>query len=265
MKRIIVVLFALILVGCGQGPKNTETVKVKIGLMGSNNKAWEHVKTEALKEGIELEVVVFDAYPIINRELSEGGIDINAFQHYNYLNKEVEELGYDLSVIGETVYAPLGLYSKKIKNISELVDGDKVAIPDDVTNGGRSLLLLEEAGILEIDDAAGNTPTIKDITRKNVNVDIIEIAANIAPNTLDEVTVVAINSGIAIDAGLVPVKDAIVLESVEGDNPFINVIVVKTANKDNVTFKRIVELYQTDDVKRIIEEDTKGSSVPVWK
>ena len=141
--------------------------------------------------------------------MDSGEIDLNAFQHYIYLNTEVEQHGYELSVIGETVFAPLGIYSKQIQSIDELEDGAKIVIPDDVTNGGRALLLLQTNGLITVDPAAGETPTIKDIENPR-NFEIIELAATNIPASLEEVPVAVINSGVARDAGFIPAQDAIV-------------------------------------------------------
>lgn len=275
MKKLILVLVLIVLtlsVGCSKNNKkaessnvnNEEATVVRVGLTGSDSKVWEHVKEEAAKENINIELVFFDSYPLPNAALDSGEIELNAFQHYIYLNKEVEQHGYELSVIGETVFAPLGLYSKQIQNIEELKDGAKIVIPDDVTNGGRALLLLQANGLISVDPAAGNTPTIKDIENPR-NFKIVELAATNIPASLEEVPLAVINSGVATDAGYIPSQDAIVLENAKpGENPYINIIVARTEDKDNEVFKRIVEIYQTDATKAVIEEDTKGSSIPVW-
>lgn len=276
MKKLILVLVAILsilLVGCnGKDNKKAdnsnlngeEATVVRVGLTGSDSKVWEHVKEEAAKENINIELVFFDSYPLPNAALDSGEIELNAFQHYIYLNKEVEQHGYELSVIGETVFAPLGLYSKQIQNIEELEDGATIVIPDDVTNGGRALLLLQANNLIAVDPAAGNTPTIKDILNLR-NFKIVELAATNIPASLEEVPLAVINSGVATDAGYIPSQDAIVLENAKpGENPYINIIVARTEDKDNEVYKRIVEIYQTDATKAVIEEDTKGSSIPVW-
>nr|WP_312576996.1 MetQ/NlpA family ABC transporter substrate-binding protein [Sedimentibacter sp.] len=280
MKKIILALIlSLLLSGCASGnsapaqsgetPTENETpaaepVKVRVGLTGSDSKVWNHVKEEAAKENIDIELVFFDSYPLPNAALDSGEIEMNAFQHYIYLNTEIEQHGYEISVIGETVFAPLGLYSKKISSIGELKDGDTIVIPDDVTNGGRSLLLLESNGLISVNPSAEKTPTLKDIENPR-NFNIIELSATNIPASLEEVPLAAINSGVARDAGFIPTQDAIVLEeSKPGENPYINVIAVRTEDKDNKIYKRIVELYQTDETKKVIDEDSKGSSIPVW-
>lgn len=276
MKKLILVLVLLVSilsVGCSSKDNITannsnangeEPTVVRVGLTGSDSKVWNHVKDEAAKENIDIELVFFDSYPLPNAALASGEIELNAFQHYIYLNKEAEQHGYELSVIGETVFAPLGLYSKQIQTIEELEDGATIVIPDDVTNGGRALLLLQANGLITVDAAAGNTPTIKDITNPR-NFKIVELAATNIPASLEEVPLAVINSGVAIDAGFIPTQDAIVLEDVKpGENPYINIIVARTEDKDNEIYKRIVEIYQTDATKAVIQEDTKGSSIPVW-
>ena len=256
-KLILFLILSILLVGCSNNNSakgndtgnGDEKTLVRIGLTGSDSKVWNHVKEEAAKENIDIELVFFDSYPIPNAALNSG---------------EIEQHGYELSVIGETVYAPLGLYSKKIKNLDELKDGDKIVIPDDVTNGGRALLLLQANGLITVAPDAGNTPTIKDIENPR-GFEIIELSATNIPATLEEVPLAVINSGVATDAGLTPSQDAIVLEEVKsGENSYINVIVARTEDKDNKVYKHIVELYQTEATKAVIEEDSKGSLIPVW-
>ncbi len=267
MKKIIILalLVSILLVGCGtDNSGNQESSVVRVGLVGSDSKPWTHVAEVAAKEDIDIELVFFDSYPIPNAALNSGEIEMNSFQHHIYLNKEIEQHGYDLSVIGETYFAPLGIYSREIESIDELEDGAKIVIPDDVTNGGRALLLLQANGLISVDPEAGELPSLKDIENPR-NFEIIELAAANIPASLQEAPLAVINSGIATDAGFIPTQDAIVLEgSIVGENPYINIIVVRTEDKDNEVYNRIVEIYQTDETKAVIEEDSKGSLIPVW-
>jgi D-methionine transport system substrate-binding protein len=263
IKSILLLsVLLLVITGCA---KKTEAVTVKIGIIGES-KAWNYVKEQAAKENITIELIKFTDYPQPNAALNAGELDLNAFQHVIYLNKEIASQGYKLTPIGKTVIAPLGLYSKKITNISEVKDGDIVAIPDDVTNGGRALLLLQAQGLITLDSSKGFTPTLKDITSNPKHLVIKEVTATNIPALLPDLAFAAINSGVAKDAGLVPSEDAIVLEAVNltSDNPYINIIVARTEDKDNKTLLRIVKLFQTDAVKAIILEDSKGSQIPVW-
>lgn len=270
MKKIILILaLVLLLAGCSSngGPSNGDengATLVRVGIVGSESKSWNHIKEVLREENIDVELIFFDGYPLPNAALAAGEIELNAFQHYDYLNKEIEQFGYDLTVIGETYLAPLGIYSKQIESLDELEDGSTIVIPDDVTNGGRALMLLQANGLITVDPAAGATPALKDIENPR-NFNILELAAANIPASLEEVPVAVINSGIATDAGFIPAQDAIVLEeAVVGENPYINVIVARTEDQDNAAYKRIVEVYHTDETKAIIDEDSKGSLIPVW-
>ena len=161
-----------------------EKTVIKLGVVGENNEQWQPVIEKLAEENIDLELVKFADYPLPNRALNDGEIDLNSFQHIAYFEDDCKNNGYDLSIIGETIIAPLGLYSNKIKDVSEIKDGDIIAIPNDATNGGRALKLLESAGLIKIDPAAGYTPTKKDITENPLNLDIKEVeAANTKPSS----------------------------------------------------------------------------------
>lgn len=276
MKNLKVILLALTLVvfgafltGCSSQPAAKESKEenqtIKIGVNGSENEVWTHIKEELEKEGITLEVVSFGDYTRPNIALAEGEIDINSFQHYAFFDGFIEERNLDLTAIGETIIAPLGLYSEKIKNVNELKDGDKVAIPNDETNGGRSLVLLQTAGLITLDPEVGNTPNIKDIKENKLNLEFVQVDAANTERTLGDVTIAAVNSGMAVDAGLLPTEDSIFLEPVdEKSKPYINIIAARTEDKDNKVLNRVVELYRTDEVEKIVEELYKGSQSVTW-
>ena len=257
---------ALAATGCGKKAEKDDKV-VKIGVVGENNEQWQPVIANLAKEGITVELVKFSEYSLPNQALADGEIDLNAFQHYAFLNKEIEDKDLELTVIGETIIAPLGIYSDKIKDISELKDGDKVAIPSDATNGGRSLKLFESAGLIKVNPDAGYMPTLSDITENPLNLEFYEVEAAQTPSLLPDVAAAIINGGHAIDAGLFPLEDSIYLETVkEGEeNPYINIIVARTKDKDNELYKKVVDAYHTDEVAKVIEETYKGSYLPTWK
>lgn len=252
----------LVLVGCGSNDEASEVVK--IGVVGSDSVVWDHVADKAAEEDIEIKVVFFDSYPLPNAALNAGEIDLNAFQHHIYLETEVEQFDYELTVIGETYLAPLSIFSNQVDDLSEVEDGAQIVIPDDVTNGGRALLLLQDNGLITVNEEAGLTPTLQDIENPR-NFDIVELAAANIPASLEEAALAIINSGIATDAGLNPIEDSLAIESAEeGDSPYTNVIVARTEDAENETLNRIVELYQTEDTKEVIAEDSKGALLPVF-
>ncbi|MDR0588978.1 MAG: MetQ/NlpA family ABC transporter substrate-binding protein [Spirochaetaceae bacterium] len=269
MKKIFVVvpvfLVGALLFGAGQKATPAERV-VKIGTVGEITAMWEPIAEVLKKEGIRIELVKFSEYVLPNRALEDGEIDMNAFQHYAYLNNEIKTKNYHLTPIGETLLAPLGLFSRKIKSVSDIKAGDKIAIPNDLVNEGRALRVLEKAGLLTIPAEAGPTPALSDITENPLGLEFIEVEAAQTPRLLDDVTASIINGGHAVDAGLNPERDSLALErqSEGSQNPYINVLVVRTAEKDDPVYKRIVEEYHTDAVKEVFQKEYKGAFIPAW-
>lgn len=275
LKLFTVALVAVIaLTGCGN--KNTgnedsgaaDSDKVyKVGVVGTNEETyWLDVQKRLAEEGVNIEIVVFTDYNTPNEALDSGDLDLNAFQHYIFLDSYNEDKGSDLEAIAETIRAPLGIYSNKIKDISELQDKATVAIPNDATNGGRSLILLQSAGLLSLDPAAGLSPTVNDIIDNPKNLVIQELDASQTPRALDDVDLSVINGGMAADAGLYPQKDAIYLEEInEASQPYINIIAARQDNKDNPDFQKIIAAFQTDETAAIIAEASNGANIPAWK
>lgn len=260
----------LSLAGCqGAKTENTEEKNkvVKVGVVGENTDQWKPVIKNLQEEGITLELVTFSDYSQPNQALADKEIDLNSFQHYAYLNQDIKDRNLDLSVIGETIIAPLGVYSNKLKSLDELKDGDSIAIPSDATNGGRALKVLESAGVIKVNEAAGYTPTLSDITQNPKNIKFVEVEAAQTPRLLADVAAALINGGHAVDAGFNPKNDSIYLEQVkEGtDNPYINIIVSRTEDKDNELYKKVVDAYRSEDVAKVIEEVYKGAYIPTWK
>ncbi len=263
------------LTGCAKEAKTSgasdkltdNTTYVKIGVVGENNEQWDYIAKQLKEEGIEIELVKFADYSLPNQALADGEIELNAFQHYAFLDNQIKESNLELTAIGETIIAPLGLYSKQVTEVAQIKENDKIAIPSDATNGGRALKLLEAAGLLTVDPAAGYLPTVADITSNPLKLEIYEVEAANTPSLLPDVAAAIINGGHAVDNGLVPETDAIYLETVaEGsDNPYINIIVARTEDKDNEVYQRIVEAYQSDEVADVIKEAFKGAYLPAWK
>ena len=266
MKKILLVaLSLLVLVGCSsKSSTEKELTTVKVGIVGTDSVVWNYVKEEAAKEGITVEVVAFSDYKMPNAALHSKELQLTAFQHQVYLENEIESFGYNISEIGKTYIAPLGIYSKKLTSLKDLNDGDKIAIPNDVTNGGRALQLLQANGLIKLNDA--KFPTLNDIVENPRKFEIIELAAAIFPGALPDVAVAAINSGIAVDSGLNPSSDAIAIEQVDvsADNPYVNLIAVHNDYKNDPAIKKILEIFHTDKVKELVIEDSKGAYLPVW-
>lgn len=268
MKKIFralgLALVVLVLAACGQ---SEETTKVKLGVVGDKNDQWEYLQEELLeKENIEIELVKFTDYrqPIVS--LDDGSIDMHSALTEIYMDSINEEGGYSNTTLGYTTLNPMGVFSEKIDSLDELADGALVAIPDDVSNGSRALLLLQTAGLIELDESKGLLPTTSDITSNPKNLKFEEMAANQTARALADVDISLINNDMATDAGYVSTQDSIYLEPVaESSKPYYNVIAVREDQTDNEVYKTILEYYQTDEVAAIIDEMSAGSSIPVWE
>lgn len=289
MKKNLKKLFAtalattivLGLAGCGSSAGTDETAQkendssdvtvVKVGVVGEYNAQWDTVNELLAGDNIQVELVKFADYAAPNRALNDGEIDLNAFQHKAFLANEIETKGYEITAIGDTIIAPLSIYNNKdkISSIEDIQDGDTIAIPSDLTNGGRALKLLEAAGLIECDPAKGYVPTKQDITKYNKQIEIMEAESATLANILPDCAAAIINGGNAFTAGLDPNKDSIFTENVdptvnEAVPQLINVIVSRTADKDNEVYQKIVKAYQTDEVKTTIDDQYKGAFICAW-
>lgn len=249
-----------------------KTTVVKVGVVGEYNAQWDTINELLADDGIQVELVKFTDYAAPNRALNDGEIDLNAFQHKAFLANDIQQKGYDIVDIGDTIIAPLGIYNNKdkISSIEEIKDGDVIAIPSDLTNGGRALKLLEAAGIIECDPAKGVVPTKADITKYNKQIEIMEAESATLANLLPDCTAAIINGGNAFTAGLNPVTDTIFVEDVNPETnaavpDLVNVIVARTEDKDNEVYKKIVEAYQTPEVQKTIEDEYQGAFVCAWE
>lgn len=243
-----------------------EPVKVTLGVVGEVNEPWDYVIEELKeKENIEVELVKFTDYTTPNNALAEGEIDLSSFQTEIFMDNYNKDHGTELTTIGYTVMAPLGLYSEKITSINELKDGDTIAIPNDVSNEGRALILLQTSGLIKLDPEAGLVPTTEDVVENRLNLQFQTLESNQTARALQDVTASVINSGMAVDAGFIPSEDAVFLEPVTEDSkPYYNVIAALDEDVDNEVFQTIVDYYQSEGTAKIIEESSKGSQFPVW-
>mgnify|MGYP003508968685 FL=1 len=267
---------SLFLAACGNAASDSssdsstadanEPVKVTLGVVGEVNEPWDYVIEELKeKENIEVELVKFTDYTTPNNALAEGEIDLSSFQTEIFMDNYNRDHGTELTTIGYTVMAPLGLYSDKITDISELKDGDTIAIPNDVSNEGRALILLQTAGLIKLDPEAGLVPTTEDVVENRLNLQFQTLESNQTARALQDVTASVINSGMAVDAGFIPSEDAVFLEPVTEDSkPYYNVIAALSEDVDNEVFQTIVAYYQSEGTAKVIEESSKGSQFPVW-
>ena len=269
---IITALSAFILFGCGGDKGQTVTSQVvKVGLVGEEIKlAWEKVVELMAAEGVKVELVTFSDYATPNRALHDGEIDLNSFQHNAFLQAEIANHGYRIRHFGNTVLYFLGVYSNKIRNLSELRNGDTIMIMNDATNGGRALKVLEAAGVIRVDPSKGNLPTVHDIIENPKNIRIVEVDAPFVYRNLDDPQVIAgiSNSAFVSDAGHNPGEVAIFIKPIDftADEQYINIIAGRDEDADNPVLKRIVAAFQSEEVRRIILEvpPMKGTALPAW-
>ncbi len=258
---------AALLAGCG-GEKKTEKApeekkKIVVGITpGYSEEIMEFVKDEAKKQGLDVELKVFSDYVTPDQALAQKEIDLNSFQHGPFLDAFNKKNGTKLVSIGKTYLAPLKLYSTKIKDIKELKDGDKIAIPNDPSNGGRAILMLSKLGLIKVKDGVkASDLTVNDITDNPKHLQILELEAAQLPRSLDDTAASVINAGYANSAKLDP---NLAIAKEDNTSPYVNIIASREEDKDNPTYVKFVKIFQTDAVKNYINEKAKGALVPAW-
>ena len=214
------------------------------------------------EQGIELKVNVYGDYVVPNTAVEEGSEDANYFQHVPYLDNFNAENGTHLVSVAGVHVEPMGIYAGKTASLDALADGASVALPNDVTNEARALLLLEAQGLIKLREEAGLEATPNDIVENPKNLTFVELEAAMVPNTLSEVDIAVINVNYALEAGFNPVKDALAIES--ADSPYVNILVVKEGNEDNAAIKALIEALHSDTVRDFIEEKYEGAVVPAF-
>ena len=222
----------------------------------------EFVKPTLAKEGVDLKVKVFTDYIQPNVQVAEKRLDANFFQHQPYLDEFNKGKGTNLVSIAGVHLEPLGAYSSKYKKLDEIPSGANVVIPNDATNGGRALLLLQKAGLITLKDKANILSTPKDIAENPKNLKIRELEAATLPRVLTQVDLALINTNYALEAKLNPEKDALVIEG--SDSPYVNILVARPDNKDSDALKKLVGALHSPEVKQFILEKYKGAVIPAF-
>ena len=234
---------------------------LKIGVTGGPHaQIFEVVKKVAEKDGLKIQVIEFSDYVQPNAALASGDLDANSYQHKPYLDQQVKDRGYKFVSAGYTVNFPIGIYSKKIKSLNDLKQGAKFGIPNDPTNGGRVLLVLQEKGLIKLRDGAGLKATPLDVVSNPKKLKFVELDAAQLPRSLDDLDASAINTNFALSAGLNPGKDAIAQENAK--SPYVNLIAVREADKDKPWVSKLVKAYQSEEVRKFIQTEFKGAVIP---
>nr|WP_279152918.1 MetQ/NlpA family ABC transporter substrate-binding protein [Pseudomonas mosselii] len=220
------------------------------------------VKPQLAKEGVELKVKEFTDYIQPNVQVAEKRLDANFFQHQPYLDEFNKAKGTQLVSVAGVHLEPLGAYSSKYKKLDELPSGATVVIPNDATNGGRALLLLDKAGMIKLKDSKNILSTVKDITGNDKKLKFRELEAATIPRVLTQVDLALINTNYALEAKLNPEKDALVIEG--SDSPYVNILVARPDNKDADAMKKLAAALHSPEVKQFITEKYKGAVIPAF-
>lgn len=235
---------------------------IRVGVSpGPHAEILEKVKPLAARKGLDLKIIEFSDYVVPNQALAAGELEANSFQNQPYLDNQVKDRGFKLVSVGLTVNFPLGIYSARYKSWAEVPDGATVAIQNDPTNGGRSLLLLQDKGVIKLKDGVGFKPSVADITSNPKKLKIIEIEAAQTPRSLPDVAAAAINTNYAVDAKIEPTS-AILREDPKG--PYVNLIAVRETDKDKPWVKALLEAYHSPEIKAFVAERFKGSVLAGW-
>lgn len=247
------------------GTREGESTKIVVGANLTPHAEILRQAQPILKEqGIDLEIVEIEDSVTPNTALQEGSIDANYFQHQPYLDDFNSQNGTDIISIGAIHYEPFGIYGGKTKNLSELPDGASVAVPNNVTNEARALLLLEQEGIITLKEGADIKATVNDIAENPKNITFTEVDPSQLVRTLDDVDIAVINGNYAIEGGL-SAKDALAVESDQSvaAQTYANIIAVSAKDKDNAALQKLVEVLQSEEIKNYIEETYDGAVVPI--
>lgn len=273
MKKFIVIILGLFLLtagtACGtsksSGNASAAGAKVvKVGISPAELPTWKLVKKLAAKQNIDIKIVKFNDYVQPNIALNNGDLNLNAFQTIIYFDAFKKQHHENLSAIGTTAIWPMGIYSDKVKSVKDIKNGDQIIVPNDATNLGRALALLQKAGLIKLSSSFNGTQGLNAITKNPKHLKITPVNAGQTPRGLKDATAAIINCDMAIDAGLNPTKDPIFREDAS-NKAYINIIAAQTKDKNNPAYQKIVKIYHSKKVTNFIKKQYKGAAVPVVK
>lgn len=236
---------------------------IRIGVTaGPHAQIAEVARKVAERDGLKLQIVEFQDYIQPNAALDSGDLQANSYQHLPFLQTQIQSRGYKITAVGDTVTFPMGFYSKKYKSLTELPEGAKVGIQNDPSNSGRALALLQKYGVIKLKPGSGITATPLDVIENPKKLQIVQIEAAQLPRSLDDLSASAINTNYAVQANLVPTRDAIAIE--DPKNPYANLLAVRTQDKDRPWVARLVKAFQSPEVKQFVSSNFAGSMVPAF-
>ena len=238
--------------------------KIKLGVMaGGEEEVAEVAKKVAAQHGLDVELVTFQDYALVNAALASGDLDANAFQHKPYLDAQIAARGYHIVPIGFTIVEPMGLYARKAKSLDQLPKGAKIGIPNDPSNGGRALNLLAANKLVTLAPNKALLPSVTDIADNPHGFKFIELDAAQLPRAVEDLDAAIINTDYAVDSGLDPRQDALAIEPRQG-NPYGNFAAARETDKDRADLKILVQAYQSKEVTDFLDQRFKGAILPAW-
>ena len=256
-RHLIQSALSLALLASLSGNLLAQDKPLKIGVTaGPHAQIFEQVKKIAEKDGLKIQIVEFSDYIQPNAALAAGDLDANSYQHKPYLDQQVKDRSYKIVSVGYTVNFPIGIYSKKVKSLTELKEGARVGIPNDPTNGGRVLLVFQDKGLIKLKPDAGLKATPLDVIDNPKKIKFVEVDAAQLPRTLDDLDASAVNTNYALSAGLNP-KDAIAQENAK--SPYVNLLAVRDQDKDKPWVAKLVTAYHSDEIRKYIQTEFKGA------
>ena len=237
---------------------------IRVGIIGGEDEdVWKVVAAEAAKGGLTIKTTVFNDYTQPNEALERGDVDANAFQHKPYLDNQVKTRGYHITPVGYTAVWPIGLYSHKVHAVADIPKGAVIGVPNDPSNEGRALVVLQNAGLIKLKPGVGILATTADIAENPRGVVIKELDAGVVGRTIDDLTAAVVNTDWALKSGLKPETDRIAQEPL-ADNPYRNFIAVKAGRENEPWVKTLVAAYQNDAVKQALAKAYRGTGLPAW-
>jgi len=257
--------FLVLLLSCASAlaPVHAADTTVRLGVTaGPHAQIAEVVRTVAARDGLVVKIVEFQDYIQPNAALDAGDLEANSYQHRPFLDSQIKARGYRISAVADVVSFPMGFYSRKLKSLADLPRGAQVGIQNDPSNSGRALQLLQKAGVIRLKAGAGLSATTVDVVDNPRQVRIVQLEAAQLARSLDDLDASAINTNYAMQAGLVPTRDAIALEDARG--PYANVVAVRTADQDKPWVATLVKAYHSPEVKHFVETHFAGSVVPAF-
>jgi len=265
IQRLFLALVT-VLTGCAGSGKKSDDHHIKVGVESGPEFSMARAAQKVAKEkfGLDVELVAFNDYVMPNESLRQKDIDVNVFQNRPFLDVQAKQRGYKFAVLGNTFVYPLAGYSRKIRSLGDLADGATIIIPNDATNSGRALLLLQHAGLVKLKEGVGLLPTVNDIAENPKHLEILELEAPQLPRALDDqkVSVAVINNTFAGPAGLIAKRDGLFVE--DGQSPYVNIIVCREEDKGREVLRQWAQSYESPEVVAVADSAFRGGAIRGW-